>query len=213
MLGDDRQILLVWLPGEKAGLVSVWHDGGASISLWRSVFVRHAWEQIEPIEAFIGKAMGQGKTIAEPSDELLGLVAAAYESASANTSQWDGLSYYVIFGEARAPRLGDAANTASSRLAEGPGIQRRCGSSAGNRVFAYIPKGNGVGGYVGLGGVTGPAVLAKDFMSSTRDGAAHHRGRTRRHGSRRHDRSRHGRVGRAVSLDHGRAARSSDQGL
>jgi hypothetical protein len=49
VLGDGRQILLVWLPGEKAGLVSVWNDGGASVSLWRSVFVRHAWEQIDPI--------------------------------------------------------------------------------------------------------------------------------------------------------------------
>ena len=34
----------------------------------------------------------------------------------------------------------------------------------GNRIFAYIPKGNGVGGYVGLGEATGPAVMAKDFL-------------------------------------------------
>jgi hypothetical protein len=39
----------------------------------------------------------------------------------------------------------------------------------GHRVFTYIPKGNGVGGYVGVGEVTGEARLAKDFRVE-RDG-------------------------------------------
>ena len=90
VLGDGRQILLVWLPSEKAGLVSVWNDAGASISLWRSVFARHAWEQIEPIEEVTGKPMGQGSTITQPTDELLALLTAAYESANENTVESDG---------------------------------------------------------------------------------------------------------------------------
>ena len=34
-------------------------------------------------------------------------------------------------------------------------------------MFVYISKGNGVGGYVGVGEVTGPALLAKDFTVET----------------------------------------------
>lgn len=41
----------------------------------------------------------------------------------------------------------------------------------GNRVFVYIPKGNGVGGYVGVGEVKGEAMLAKDFKVDTDRGA------------------------------------------
>jgi hypothetical protein len=35
----------------------------------------------------------------------------------------------------------------------------------------YIPKGNGVGGYVGVGEVTGPPAMAKDFMVRADDGS------------------------------------------
>ena len=170
VLGDERQILLVWLPGEKAGLVSVWNDGGASISLWRSVFARHAWEQIEPIEALTGRAMGQGNTIAEPTDDLLGLLTAAYESASANAPQWDGLTYYVSFGEGPHRNWDDAREYGFVAAGGGSWYSKTLRQlQAGNRVFAYISKGNGVGGYVGLGEVTGPAALAKDFLVE-RDG-------------------------------------------
>ncbi len=52
----------------------------------------------------------------------------------------------------------------SSAPAEASGTPRPCSSfEPGHRVFAYIPKGNGVGGYVGVGEVTGKTQLAKDF--------------------------------------------------
>jgi len=41
---------------------------------------------------------------------------------------------------------------------------------AGDRVFVYIPQSSGVGGFVGFGDVTGPAVLADEF-GVQRDGA------------------------------------------
>ena len=66
---------------------AIQNDGGASVSLWRSVFARHAWEQIEPIETRTGKPMGQGSTIAQPSEEPLALLTAAYQSADENTAK------------------------------------------------------------------------------------------------------------------------------
>jgi hypothetical protein len=165
VLGDDRQILLVWLPGEKAGLVSVWNDNGASISLWRSVFARHAWEHIEAIEELSGKGMGQGSTVANPSQELLDLLTAAYESANENTAVWDGRTYYVSFGEGPNRSWDDAREYGFVAAGGGAWYSKTLKQlQRGDRVFAYIPKGNGVGGYVGHGEVTGPAVLAQDFL-------------------------------------------------
>jgi hypothetical protein len=165
VLGDGRQILLVWLPGEKAGLVSIWHDSGASISLWRSVFARHAWEQIEPIEQLIGKSVGQGNTIVDPSDELLSLLTEAYEQANANAPQWDGQTYYVSFGDGPNRSWDDARAYGFVSAGGGAWYSKTLKQlQPGHRVFAYISKGNGVGGYVGLGEVSGPAVLAQDFL-------------------------------------------------
>ncbi len=170
VLGDDRQILLAWLPGEKAGLVSIWNDNGASISLWRSVFARHAWDQIEPIEHLTGKPMGQGSTIPDPPQELLSLLTAAYEQANANSPEWDGRTYYVSFGEGPNRSWDDARKYGFVAAGGGSWYSKTLKQlQAGNRVFAYISKGNGVGGYVGYGEVTGPATLAKDFTVS-RDG-------------------------------------------
>ena len=167
VLGDGRQILLVWLPGEKAGLVSIWNDNGAYVSLWRSVFARHAWERIEPIEAMTGKPMGQGSTISSPDDELLDVLAAAYQDAQANDGEWDGRTYYVSFGEGPERSWDDARNYGFVSAGGGAWYSKTLRQlKAGNRVFAYIPKGNGVGGYVGVGEVTGPAVLAQQFMIS-----------------------------------------------
>src|SRR4051794_23760189 len=165
VLGDDRQILLVWLPGEKAGLVSIWHDKGASISLWRTVFARRAWEQIESIEEVVGKPMGQGTTIAAPSDDLLGLLTEAYEQANANEPEWDSLTYYVSFGEGPNRNWDDARKYGFVAAGGGAWYSKTLKQlQPGNRLFTYIPKGNGVGGYVGLGEVSGQAMLAKDFL-------------------------------------------------
>jgi hypothetical protein len=165
VLGDDRQILLVWLPGEKAGLVSLWNDNGASVSLWRSVFVRHAWEQIEPIEEATEKPMGQGSTITDPPTEVLDLLTAAYESAGQNSAEWDGRTYYVSFGEGPHRSWDDARKYGFVSAGGGAWYSKTLKQlQPGNRVFAYISKGNGVGGYVGYGEVSGQAVLAKDFI-------------------------------------------------
>lgn len=171
VLGEGRQILLVWLPGEKAGLVTIWNDGGASISLWRSVFVRHAWEQIEPIEALIGSPIGQGKTVSDPPKALLDLLSAAYESAAENSPVWDNRSYYVSFGDGPNRNWDDAREYGFVAAGGGAWYSKTLRQLVpGNRVFAYISKGNRVGGYVGVGEVIGPAVLAKDFMVETDGG-------------------------------------------
>lgn len=165
VLGDDRQILLAWLPGEKAGLVSAWNDNGASISLWRSVFARHAWDQIEPIEQLTGMPMGQGSTIRDPPQELLSLLTAAYEQANANSPEWDGRTYYVSFGDGPNRSWDDARKFGFVAAGGGSWYSKTLKQlQPGNRVFAYISKGNGVGGYVGFGEVTGAARLAKDFV-------------------------------------------------
>jgi len=170
VLGQDREILLVWIPGEKAGLVSVWNDAGPYVSLWRSVFVRHAWTEIEEIEEAIGQTIGQGNTIRNPPDELLTLLTRAYERASEQKSEWDGRSYYVSFGEGPHRNWDDAREYGFVAAGGGAWYSKTLRQlQAGNRVFVYIPKGNGVGGYVGVGEVAGEPVLAKDFVVE-RDG-------------------------------------------
>jgi len=168
---EERAILLVWLPGEKAGLVTIWNDGGASVSLWRSVFVRAAWELIGPIESLTGKAMGQGTAITDPSPELLDLVSAAYERAATNAPQWDGRTFYVSFGDGHQRDWEDARKLGFVAAGGGAWYTKTLrGVPIGSRVFAYISKGNGVGGYVGYGEVTGEPRMAKDFIVEADDG-------------------------------------------
>lgn len=165
VIGDGRDVLLVWLPGEKGGLVSVWNDGGAYMSLWRSVFARRAWEAIAPIEQLIDDGLGTGKTIRNPSDQLLALLTQAYEAAAAAQSEWDGRTYYVSFGDGPERSWEDARTYGFVGAGGGAWYSKTLrGLDEGARVLAYIPKGNGVGGYVGIGDVTGPAVMAKHFM-------------------------------------------------
>jgi hypothetical protein len=165
VLGEGREILLLWLPGEKAGLVSIWNDRGAYISLWRSVFVRHAWEQIEPIERLLDKPIGQGNTVANPPEELLDLLTTAYERAADSSSEWDGKSYYSAFGEGPERNWDDARDFGFVAAGGGAWYSKTLKQlDEGDRVFVYIPKGNGVGGYVGVGTVTGRSRQAKDFL-------------------------------------------------
>jgi hypothetical protein len=164
IFGEGREILLVWVRGEKAGLTSIWNDGGAYISLWRSVFVRLAWEHIAPIEKLIGKPIGQGNTVPDPSDELLDAIAAAYRDAIGVHATWNGKDFYVSFGEDQQRDWDDARNYGFIAAGGGEWYSRSLRQlKPGHRVFAYIPKGNGVGGYVGVGEVTAEAMLAKDF--------------------------------------------------
>jgi hypothetical protein len=80
--GKERWTLLPRLPGENAGLVTVWNDAGPSLSLWRSVFERRAPNSIGPVEGALGARIAQGNTTRLQSDELLDVLSAAYREAA-----------------------------------------------------------------------------------------------------------------------------------
>lgn len=78
-----RTTLLPYVPGDEAGLITVWNDNNFYVSFWRSVFERHAPAAIERVEAVIAPTrVGQGNTVKEVSDELLAALTAAYEEAA-----------------------------------------------------------------------------------------------------------------------------------
>jgi hypothetical protein len=165
VLGDaGRQVLKVWVRGEKAGLTSIWNDGGAYLQLWRTMFVRLAWDHIATVEQILGKPIGQGNYADEASDELLGEVEAAYRDAIKGSRPWNGRDFYVSFGENNQRNWDEAVDYGFISAGGGEWYSRTLRQlEPGHRVFAYIPKGNGVGGYVGVGRVTGNAMLARDF--------------------------------------------------
>lgn len=164
VFGDGREILLVWVRGEKAGLVSIWNDGGAYISIWRTAFVRLAWEHIEAIEKLIGRPIGQGNTVPDPPTELLDAITAAYRDAILVQATWNGKDFYVSFGEGARRDWDDAKIYGFVAAGGGEWYSRSLRQlKPGHRVFTYIPKGSGVGGYVAVGEVTGEAMLARDF--------------------------------------------------
>lgn len=168
--GEERDVLVIWVRGEKGGLVSIWNDKDAYISLWRSVFVRLAPDHIAGIEELIGGSVGQGSTVADISPELLDLLTAAYRDAAKGGPAWNKRDFYVSFGENDQRNWDEAVEWGFVSAGGGEWYSRSLRSlEEGNRVFVYIPKGNGVGGYVGVGTVSGPAVMAKDFRV-TRDG-------------------------------------------
>lgn len=164
VFGQGREVLTVWVRGEKAGLVSIWHEGGAYLSLWRSVFVRLAWDRIAAVEKEIGEPIGQGSSVRDPSPELLDLLADAYREAAKEQPAWNGRDFYVSFGENEQRSWGEAVHYGFVSAGGGEWYTKSLKQlKPGNRVFVYIPKGNGVGGYVGVGEVAGEAMLAKDF--------------------------------------------------
>lgn len=78
-----RTTLLPYVPGDEAGLITVWNDNNFYVSFWRSVFERHAPTAIEDVEAAVAPTrVGQGNTIKEVSDELLSALTAPYEEAA-----------------------------------------------------------------------------------------------------------------------------------
>lgn len=80
---SGRLTLLPRLKDERVGLVTIWNDRGGSISLWRSVFARRAPDSIVPVETLIApKAIGNGNTINDVSDQLLAVLADAYREAN-----------------------------------------------------------------------------------------------------------------------------------
>lgn len=77
-----RFTLLPRLPGEDAGLVTIWNDGGAYLSLWESVFRRRAPTSIATVSALSGlDPIGQGRTVRAPGQELLNALTGAYREA------------------------------------------------------------------------------------------------------------------------------------
>ncbi|MDI3339315.1 MAG: hypothetical protein QJR03_02160 [Sphaerobacter sp.] len=75
--------LLPRLPGVGAGLVTIWNDGGAYLSFWRSVFERHAPASIARVEQAIAPAaLGQGTYAREITDERLEALTDAYREAA-----------------------------------------------------------------------------------------------------------------------------------
>jgi hypothetical protein len=165
VFGQGREVLTVWVRGEKAGLVSIWHEGDAYLSLWRSVFVRLAWDRIAAIEAALGESIGQGSALHDPSPELLDLLADAYRDAAKGPPSWNGNDFYVSFGENEQRSWEEAVRYGFVSAGGGEWYTKSLKQlKPGNRVFVYIPKGNGVGGYVGVGEVKGEAILARDFQ-------------------------------------------------
>lgn len=170
VLGADRQVLTVWVRGEKSGLVSLWNEGGAYLSLWRSVFVRLAWDHLAAVERISGEPVGQGSTLREVPDELLAALGEAYRAAVNGQPRWNERDFYVSFGDNEQRSWDDAVMFGFVSAGGGEWYTRSLHQlEPGHRIFVYIPKGNGVGGYVGVGEVTGKALLAKDFMVG-RDG-------------------------------------------
>ena len=80
---SGRFTLLPRLSGDDVGLVTVWNDGGAYISLWESVFQRRAPLCIPNVSRLSGlDPIGQGRTVRAPGPELLGALTAAYREAA-----------------------------------------------------------------------------------------------------------------------------------
>lgn len=78
---DGRMTLLVYVTGERAGMVTIWGDG--SVSLFRTVFVRRAPESLPAVEAAIApKEVRQGNQVKPATDDFLAAVRAAYAEAA-----------------------------------------------------------------------------------------------------------------------------------
>lgn len=163
VFGEGREVLKVWTPGSKSGLVSLWNDSGAYVSLWRSVFVRLAWKYISQIEEITGTPMGQGSTV-QPTQELLGALTNAYRNAAKEQPPWNGRDFYVSFGEGPTRNWDDAVKYGFVSAGGGEWYSKTLSQlEPGHRIFVYIPKGRGVGGYVGVGEVTGKVMPMKNF--------------------------------------------------
>jgi hypothetical protein len=80
--GKNRLTLLPYLIGDDAGLVTIWNDNGAYLSVWRSVFERRAPKSIPEVEAVIGAQIGNGNSVRLLSDEVLAALTVAYREAA-----------------------------------------------------------------------------------------------------------------------------------
>lgn len=73
---------------DGAGLVIIWNDNGAYISVWRSVFERHAPVSIKKIESIVApQQIGQGNYVRPLSGDLLRALTDAYRKAATNSGK------------------------------------------------------------------------------------------------------------------------------
>jgi hypothetical protein len=79
----NRSTLLPYVPGENAGLVTIWNDKGAALSFWRSVFERRAPASLARIEELPdAPKIGQGTYTRQIPESLLTELTAAYREAA-----------------------------------------------------------------------------------------------------------------------------------
>ncbi len=83
---SNRVTLLPRLQADNAGLVTIWNDQGAYISLWRSVFERRVPKSLVKVEQLIAPAkVGQGTVVHAITDELLEALKQAYQEVVEGT--------------------------------------------------------------------------------------------------------------------------------
>jgi len=85
--GKGRWTLLPRLVADNAGLVTIWNDNGAYLSVWRSVFERRAPSSIEHVESLIGTQIGNGNTIRDFRDAVLDALTDAYREAAGSQTR------------------------------------------------------------------------------------------------------------------------------
>lgn len=80
---SNRLTLLPRLPTDDVGLVTIWNDHGAYLSLWRSVLERRAPKSLARVEELLAPTkVGQGNTIRTVDDALLEALTQAYREAA-----------------------------------------------------------------------------------------------------------------------------------
>lgn len=81
-IGKGRWVLSLRVPGESS-LVSIWHETGASLSPYKSVFQRLAPRAMERVEMLLTpQKLGQGNIVRNVSDDVLDAIADAYREAT-----------------------------------------------------------------------------------------------------------------------------------
>jgi hypothetical protein len=79
---SGRLTLLPRVPGDDAGLVTIWNDHGPSITLAGTVFQRLAPQSRTRVEAIVGAGAMNGKTLQDIPDALLEELTVAYQEAA-----------------------------------------------------------------------------------------------------------------------------------
>lgn len=81
--GKTGSTLLPYIPGEDAGLVTIWNETRASLSFWRSVFQRRAPRALAMFDTTDeAPKIGQGTTTRDITEHLLADLTTAYQEAA-----------------------------------------------------------------------------------------------------------------------------------